>query len=32
MDWRVRQAEKICELPAAVIGEILQKLHALLEL
>jgi mRNA interferase MazF len=32
MDWRARQAEKICELPAAVIGEILQKLHALLEL
>lgn len=30
LDWRVRQAERICPLPQASLGEVLQKLGALL--
>ena len=30
LDWRVRQAERICELPLPAVREILQKLGALL--
>jgi len=30
LDWRVRQAEFICRLPAAALDEVLHKLNALL--
>ena len=30
LDWRVRNAELACELPAAVAAEVLEKLGALL--
>ena len=31
LDWRARQAELICKLPAPTLDEVLQKLQALLE-
>jgi mRNA interferase MazF len=30
LDWKVRQAELICKLPSATVGEVLQKLNTLL--
>ena len=30
LDWKARKAERICALPAAVVAEVLKKLHALL--
>lgn len=30
LDWRVRKAEKICQLPARTVNEVLQKLGVLL--
>ena len=30
LDWRVRQAELVCELPAAIVDEVLHKLNTLL--
>jgi mRNA interferase MazF len=30
LDWRIRQAELICQLPAPVIDEVLQRLNTLL--
>lgn len=30
LDWRVRQAELVCKLPAAIVDEVLQKLNTLL--
>ena len=30
LDWKVRQAELICELPSATVDEVLQKLNTLL--
>lgn len=31
LDWRVREAERACTAPAAVVGDVLAKLNALLE-
>lgn len=31
LDWKARQAEFVCKLPAATMDEVLQKLNALLE-
>jgi len=30
LDWRARQAEYVCTLPAEVVDEVLRKLHTLL--
>jgi len=30
LDWKVKQAELICRLPSATVGEVLQKLNTLL--
>ena len=32
LDWRIRQAEFICQLPAVALDKVLQKLNALLGL
>ncbi len=32
MDWRARNAERICTLPAGAIAEVLGKLHTLLDI
>jgi mRNA interferase MazF len=30
LDWRVRQTELVCKIPAAIVDEVLQKLNTLL--
>jgi mRNA interferase MazF len=32
LDWKVREAELVCELPSATVNEVLQKLNTLLGL